>query len=146
MKKRTNCGMSEIGACRNGESRVTVGACLKATWHLTRSETRSIPRTVNMAEPNRTVQNSLWVLAQLPFTAFPSFSLTSSHKPIRGEIGAGELMPPQGERMNSKSHSFSGLFRFSKVLRPCAATTGIPLRACQEMKPEGTFSGDRTRP
>lgn len=95
MKKRTNRGTSEIGACRNGESRVTVGACLKATWP---SETRPIPRTVNMAEPNQAVQNLPWVLAQLSFITPPCFSLTSSRKSIRGEIGPGELMPPHTQK------------------------------------------------
>ena len=81
MKKRTNSGTSEIGAWRNGEPGVTVGARLKATWH---SETRSIPRTVNKAGPNRAVQNWLWVLAQLPFATPPCFSLTSSRKSLSG--------------------------------------------------------------
>lgn len=81
MKKRTNRGMSETGACRNGEPRVTAGACLKATWH---SETRSMPRTANKTGPNRAVQNLLWLLAQLPFTTPPCFFLSSSHKSVRG--------------------------------------------------------------
>lgn len=98
-----------------------------------------------MVEPNQAVQNLLWVLAQLSFATPSCFSLTSSHKSIRGEIGPAELMPTQRERMNSKSNSFSDLFRFPKVPR-AAGTSVIPLRACQEMKFEGTFFGDRARP
>lgn len=49
-------------------------------------------------------------------------------------------MPPQRRRMNSKNHSFSGLFWFSKVPR-ATGTLVIPLRACQDMKSEGTFFG-----
>lgn len=142
MKKRTNRGTSEIGACRNGELRVIAAACLKATWC---SETRSIPRTVNMAEPNGAVQNSLWDLAQLPFATPPWFSLTSFHKSIRGEIGSGELMLPQRDWTDSNINPFSGLFWLPKVPR-AAGTSVVPLRACQEMKSEGTFFGDRTRP
>lgn len=54
-------------------------------------------------------------------------------------------MPPQRDRMNSNSNSFSGLFWFPRVLR-AAGTSVIPLRTCQEMKSGGTFFGDRTRP
>ena len=53
-------------------------------------------------------------------------------------------MPLQRDRMNSNNSSFSGLFWFPRFPK-AAGTSMIPLRACQEMKSEETFFGDRTR-